>query len=209
MTYVFSVLASDPDGPSRVDAGETYGNEALLLVVADVGFANALKFLRESMDEKGFLIQRVIGAQDHHGFDPKNFPYSHDLEEMMRDAEANGVICACDGQIFPLSDQMLSGFTVGFADVFDPKRENEGQPYAGEIVAFVIKSAPHLALEGLALRCEAENLTLKGLQDVGDAVFADPEFVREILEIEGNQAILQRGQLVWGPVYAYENEEGD
>ncbi|CAN0592434.1 unnamed protein product, partial [Ectocarpus sp. 12 AP-2014] len=114
-------------------------------------------------------IERVVSAGSPNAYEPDVFPFPHDFIAMMDDAENSGEICACDGDIYgPLADK-LSGVTLGFADIFDPSRLKDGRAYEGEIVAFAIKATPHIALEGLILRCETENLTLKGIDDMADA----------------------------------------
>ena len=207
--YYFSLQGVSPDGPSRVAEGGVYGSEALLFVISDVGFANALKALIAATRSNDFEIERIVSAGSPNAFDPDVFPFPHDLEAMMEDAEKSGEICVRDGDMYgPLTDK-LSGVTLGFADVFDPSRVKEGELYEGEIVAFAIKGAPHMALEGLVLRCETENLTLKGIDGMSDAVFCDPDVLREILAIDANKYSLARGQLCWGTSHSYEREVED
>ncbi len=209
-SYYFSLFGVRADGPSRVAEGDVYGSEALLFVVPDVGFANALKALVAAARDNDLEIDRVVSAGSPKAFEPEVFPFPHDFKTMMEDAKNSGEICARDGDIYgPLTDK-LSGVTLGFADIYDPSRLVDGHPYEGEIVAFAIKAAPHIALEGLALRCETENLTLKGIDDMADAVFGDPDVLREILAIDGNKFSLTRGQLCWGISHTYEREtEGE
>lgn len=205
--YFFNLYGVSPDGPSRVPEGEEYGGETMLFVVADVGFANALKCLIEATRSNELEIIRMVSAGRASAFDPEDFPFPHDLDAMVKDATAMGEICVTDGRTFAPIDKSLSGVTLGFADVFDPKRVDSGRPYAGEIVPFALKGGAHLALEGLVLRCEAENLTLKGMHSVADATFSHPDVLREILSIRANQGVLSRGKLCWGASYAYEYEE--
>lgn len=207
--YVFSLCGIAQDGQSRVADGETYGGEALLFVVADVSFASALKVLLSATEGNGFEITRMVNACHPDAFEAEDFPFPNDLDAMLEDAVQSGEICVTDGNTFAPMEQQLSCFTLGFADIFDPSRENDHSPYAGEIVPFAIKVPPHLALEGLLLRCQSENLTLKGVHEVADAVFASPDVMREILNIDGNEGALSRGQLCWGNVYSYEREEDD
>lgn len=208
-SFFFSLQCVAPDGQSRVAEGDVYGAEALLFVVPDVGFANAIKALLTATRIKDWEIERVVSAGSPNAFDPDVFPFPHDLNAMMEDALNSGEICVQDGEIYgPLTDK-LSGVTLGFADVFDPARLKDGYPYQGEIVPFVIKSPPHIALEGLVLRCETENLTLKGIDGMSDAVFCDPDVLREILAIDANKYSLARGQLCWGASHSYEREVED
>lgn len=207
--YVFSLYGEASDGQSRVPDGETYGGEALLFVVADVSFSSALKVLLSATEGNGLKITRMINGCHPDAFEADDFPFPHDLDAMLEDALRTGEICVTVGDTFAPMDQRLSGVTLGFVDLYDPSQENARDPYAGEIVSFALKAPVPLALEGLLLRIQTENLTLKGLHEVADAVFASPDVMREILDIDGNEAALSRGQLCWGAIYAYEREEDD
>lgn len=207
-SFFFSLRCVTSDGPSRVVDGADYGSEAMLFVIPDVGFPNALRRLIAATRDNDCDIERVMSAGDLEAFDPDVFPFPHDLEEMTQDAESSGEICVCAGDIYgPLPDKR-SGVTLGFADIFDPSRQENEHPYEGEIASFAIQGAPHMTLEGLVLRCETENLTLKGIDNMCDAVFGDPDVLREVLAIDGNQSSLLRGQLCWGASYFYEHETG-
>ena len=207
--YAFSLYGKAPDGPDRVAEGESYGGEALLFVVADVRFGNALKVLLSAVQGNGLEVTRMINACHPDAFEPEDFPFPHDLDAMISDATRSSEICVTDGRTFAPIDQRLSGVTLGFADIFDPSHEAGKEPYAGEIVPFAVRSPVPLALEGLLLRCQAENLILKGVHEVADAVFASPDVLREILNIDGNDKALSQGQLCWGNIYSYAQEEDD